>query len=100
MVDGYWADDARIDETRRSPAEADEIAGARAGSGWTGLYFGGTAFKKQRPVDPAHYEQAAKIAATRTRNAKSTRPSAMRWVLGAGLDIVVRGQSNVQITGA
>ena len=65
MVDGYWADDARIDETRRNPEDADAIAGARAMSGWSGMYFGGTAFKKQRPVDPAHYEEAARIAATR-----------------------------------
>lgn len=64
-VDAYWADDACIDETKRNPAEADEISGARAISGWKGLYFGGTAFKKQREVAPEHYEAAARIAATR-----------------------------------
>ncbi len=63
-VDGYWADDARIDE-RRSPdgqVEAHEIAKARADSGWTGLYAGGTCFKKQREVDAANYETAAHLA--------------------------------------
>ena len=64
-VDACWADDARIDE--RMPAdgqtEASEIAAAREASGWTGLYFGGTAFKKQRPVDPSDHETAARTAA-------------------------------------
>ena len=59
IVDAYWADDARIDETGKDPAEAEEIAAVRAASGWEGMYFGGTAFKKQRPVDPAHWRQAA-----------------------------------------
>ena len=63
-VDAYWADDARIDE--RVPADeqtaAAEIAAAREASGWTGLYFGGTAFKKQRPVAPSGHETAARTA--------------------------------------
>ena len=59
-VDAYWADDARIDERTTEQSEAATIAAARAG--WDGLYFGGTAFKKQRPVDPAHYGHAAGIA--------------------------------------
>ena len=64
-IDACWADDARIDE--RVPAdgqtEAREIAAAREASGWTGLYFGGTAFKKQRPVAPSDHETAARTAA-------------------------------------
>ena len=64
-IDAYWADDARIDE--RAPAnvqaEAMAIAAARKASGWEGLYFGGTAFKKQRPVDPSGYEAAARVGA-------------------------------------
>ena len=64
-IDACWADDARIDE--RVPAdgqtEARYIAAAREASGWTGLYFGGTAFKKQRPVAPADHETAARTAA-------------------------------------
>jgi len=59
-IDAYWADDARIDERTTTQTEAREIEAAR--QGWDGLYFGGTAFKKQRPVAPAHYGTAAKIA--------------------------------------
>ena len=64
QVDGYWADDARIDE-RRGPTdqpEAEEINAIRRDSGWDGLYIGGTAFKKQREVDPADYATSARIA--------------------------------------
>lgn len=60
--DAYWADDARIDETGTDLSEAEEIARVRATSGWEGLYFGGTAFKKQRSVDPGHWEDAAREA--------------------------------------
>ena len=62
-VDAYWADNARIDEIGRDPSEARQIAAMRAASGWPGLYFGGTAFKKQRPVEPAHWQDAAREAA-------------------------------------
>ena len=64
QVDGYWADDARMDERRAEDdqPEAEEIADVRAKSGWDGLYIGGTAFKKQREVDPAHYAKSARIA--------------------------------------
>ncbi len=61
-VDAYWADDARMDEREDVQREAEEIAAIRAASGWTGMYFGGTAFKKQRPVDPSQYEHSAVIA--------------------------------------
>lgn len=59
----YWADDARIDEAEQVQAEAARIARIRADSGWQGLYFGGVAFKKQRPVRPEMYPTAARIAA-------------------------------------
>ena len=62
-VDAYWADDARIDERSHGQPEADAIAQARRTSGWHGLYLGGTAFKKQRPVRPEDFETAARIAA-------------------------------------
>ncbi|MEX0502907.1 adenine phosphoribosyltransferase [Alphaproteobacteria bacterium LSUCC0719] len=65
-IDAYWADDARIeervDDSGGTQTEAEMIAATRATSGWDGLYFGGTAFKKQRPVDPADYRRAAGIA--------------------------------------
>ena len=63
-VDGYWADDARIDERRASDdqVEALEIASAMEASGWSGLYTGGTCFKKQREVAPEHHEYSARLA--------------------------------------
>ena len=63
-VDGYWADDARMDERRdeSDQPEAEEIADIRKNSGWSGLYIGGTAFKKQRDVDPKDYAKSARIA--------------------------------------
>jgi predicted TIM-barrel enzyme len=61
-IDAYWADDARIDESADSQTEAEEIAAIRQSCGWEGLYFGGTAFKKQRPVDPQDHARAAAIA--------------------------------------
>ena len=61
QVDAYWADDACIDEDGQN-AEAKIIDAARQSSGWNGLYFGGTAFKKQREVDPSRYGDAAREA--------------------------------------
>ena len=61
-IDAYWADDARIDESAVTQEEADNIAATRKACGWEGLYFGGTAFKKQRPVNPKDYARAAGIA--------------------------------------
>ena len=61
-IDAYWADDARIDESAVTQEKADNIAATRTDCGWKGLYFGGTAFKKQRPVDPKDYALAAGIA--------------------------------------
>ncbi len=63
-VDGYWADDARIDERRSASNqfEAEQIAATKAECGWNGLYFGGTAFKKQREVNATDYEKSATIA--------------------------------------
>lgn len=60
-VDGYWADDACIDEHGEN-IEAHEIANVYQGSAWDGLYFGGTCFKKQRAVKPEHYADAAREA--------------------------------------
>lgn len=63
-VDAYWADDACLDEGRALDAQsaAQQIDQARARSGWEGLYFGGTAFKKQRPVPADRYEDTARLA--------------------------------------
>lgn len=61
QVDAYWADDACIDEDGIN-TEAKDIDAARTSSGWDGLYFGGTAFKKQREVAPDRYGDAAREA--------------------------------------
>ena len=61
-IDAYWADDARIDEREEHQTEANEIQNIRQRAGWNGLYFGGTAFKKQREVHPADYGKSAQIA--------------------------------------
>lgn len=63
-VDGYWGDDARIDEfsDKNHQSEAEEILRVKKDSGWDGMYFGGTCFKKQREVLPEHYPTSAKLA--------------------------------------
>ena len=61
-IDAYWGDDARIDERTAEQTEAEAIARTRRDCGWQGLYFGGTAFKKQRPVNPEDYDVSARIA--------------------------------------
>lgn len=61
QVDAYWADDACIDEDGAN-VKAKEIDAVRKECGWNGLYFGGTAFKKQREVDPSRYGDAAREA--------------------------------------
>ena len=62
LIDAYWADDASINECEDHQTEAERISNIRHGSDWTGLYFGGTAFKKQRPVHADDYAIAANIA--------------------------------------
>lgn len=64
LVDGYWGDDARIDEQadEHGQTQAEDVTRIRRTSGWEGLYFGGTAFKGQRPVAPGHYQRAAHLA--------------------------------------
>jgi len=63
-IDGYWGDDARIDEfaDRYNQTEAEEILTVKKNSGWNGLYFGGTCFKKQREVLPEHHATSASLA--------------------------------------
>ena len=62
LIDAYWADDARIDERKNHQTEAERISQIRQAGDWAGLYFGGTAFKKQRPVHADDYPTAAHIA--------------------------------------
>ena len=49
LADGIWVDNAGIDERSGDQLQADLINDARAG--FNGLYFGGVAFKYQRPVE-------------------------------------------------
>jgi len=50
-VAGIWSDNAMIRESQESQPQADEVLAAIRETGWPGLYFGGVAFKYQRPVD-------------------------------------------------
>jgi hypothetical protein len=57
---GLWVSDAGIHETGGQPTEVVGFADARRAVGWQGLYFGGVAFKHQRPVtDPSAAAMAA-----------------------------------------
>lgn len=49
-VQGVWVDDALIDESTDDQPAARRIAAVQQANGWAGLYFGGVAFKYQRPV--------------------------------------------------
>ena len=62
-IDGYWADDSRIDENRApdDQPEASEILEIKNSCEWDGLYFGGTAFKKQREVNEKDHLVCAQI---------------------------------------
>lgn len=53
-VDGYWADNAAIDENSDKQPSAERVLKAIRSTGWQGLYFGGVAFKYQRRVDDLH----------------------------------------------
>jgi uncharacterized protein len=71
QVDGYWADDARIDETRGANVQPEALAIQRARGLWTGFYTGGTCFKKQREV-PEHLHGTAAAIATQWMDAVCT----------------------------
>lgn len=63
--DGLWVDDAMVDErlAEDDPNQgAAQLAEARKSMAWSGLYFGGTAFKYQRPVAEKDLPTAARIA--------------------------------------
>lgn len=60
-VPGVWTDDALVDEETDDQLAARRIVEVQAAHGWRGLYFGGVAFKYQRPV--ADLARAARLAA-------------------------------------
>jgi len=57
---GIWVDDAGIDERIDFQQDANYIKSFREKSGWNGVYFGGVAFKYQRPVEDL--EKACELA--------------------------------------
>lgn len=59
-VAGVWVDNAMVDERASCQSDADEISFVRDMSLWKGLYFGGVAFKYQRPVEDL--EKACQLA--------------------------------------
>eukprot|EP01063_Lacrimia_lanifica_P006271 TRINITY_DN1378_c0_g1_i1.p1 TRINITY_DN1378_c0_g1~~TRINITY_DN1378_c0_g1_i1.p1 ORF type:complete len:577 (+),score=194.08 TRINITY_DN1378_c0_g1_i1:88-1818(+) len=61
-VDGYWADNAMVDERTEAQPAADRILKIRneCAKDWNGLYLGGVCFKAQREVPAALWEVAAK----------------------------------------
>ena len=60
QVAGLWVDNALIDERRADQPAAAAALAIRRQRAWPGLYFGGVAFKYQRPV--ADLAQAAHLA--------------------------------------
>ena len=59
-VSGVWVDDALIIEDRQQQPGAEEVLAERQRRAWSGLYFGGVAFKYQRQVED--YARAAQLA--------------------------------------
>ena len=46
---GLWRDNAQVDENETTQSFPEKFATVRSESGWKGIYFGGVAFKGQRP---------------------------------------------------
>lgn len=61
-IDGIWSDNALVDERTTEQPAAGEFVAARRARGWTGLYFGGVAFKYQRDVAPDTLGHATVLA--------------------------------------
>lgn len=61
-VGGIWSDNAGIDERSDAQPSGERFRRARQKAGWTGLYFGGVAFKYQRDVPNSMLPVAAKHA--------------------------------------
>jgi hypothetical protein len=63
-IDGIWVDNAGIDEREDAQPIAQELVECRRKHGWTGLYFGGVAFKYQREVPAEALGRSGALAAT------------------------------------
>ncbi|HEU0035936.1 MAG TPA: hypothetical protein VFQ53_35235 [Kofleriaceae bacterium] len=62
-IDGIWSDNAGVDERAVEQPLAEEFVAMRRARGWSGLYFGGVAFKYQREVPLGDLGRTAAIAA-------------------------------------
>jgi|SRR6185436_3249195 len=65
QIDGIWSDDARIDERATLQPAAEEFVAARCALRWSGLYFGGVAFKYQRKIGACDLGRATELASSR-----------------------------------
>ena len=65
-IDGVWSDDAGVDAMHEEwfQHSRDAYLTARKETGWTGLYFGGTAFKTQDDIPRHLLPYVAQRAAT------------------------------------
>ena len=65
LIDGIWSDNADIDEREVDAPHtaAERFLTVRKAAPWSGLYFGGVAFKYQREVAPEDLSAAASAAA-------------------------------------
>lgn len=61
-VGGIWSDNADIDEDSDDQPAGERFLSARRQAEWSGLYFGGVAFKYQRPVPHDRLPDAARRA--------------------------------------
>jgi predicted TIM-barrel enzyme len=61
-IDGLWSDNALVDERAADQPAAAEFVATRRTRAWTGLYFGGVAFKYQREVAADAIGPAAVLA--------------------------------------
>jgi len=64
-ISGIWSDDAGVDAMNAQRVEhaAAQYTAAVAKAKWPGLYFGGTAFKTQRPIPADKLADVARAAA-------------------------------------
>ncbi|MEI7731715.1 MAG: BtpA/SgcQ family protein [Verrucomicrobiota bacterium] len=61
-VAGLWVDNAMIDHEAAVQKAAEAILKARRASGWSGLYFGGVAFKYQNVVPQDKLATVSRLA--------------------------------------
>lgn len=94
QIDAYWADNGEVDERKAEMQEkAERIKTVREKSGWEGIYFGGTAFKCQRPVNDELLERAASIA---TRYMDVVTTSGEGTGISASLDKIIKMSKGCQ----